>query len=81
MHGPINVKSFNNISEWQMGFNSAFKGLITRETQRIVCYQVQLVVKSHVVFLRHPYADTCILCSHTWHAIHISHWWFRRISL
>jgi hypothetical protein len=29
MHGPINVKSPNNISKWQMGFNSAFKGLIT----------------------------------------------------
>jgi hypothetical protein len=27
MHGPINVKYPNNISEWQMGFNSAFKGL------------------------------------------------------
>jgi hypothetical protein len=27
MHGPINVKSPNNISNWQMGFNSAFKGL------------------------------------------------------
>ena len=27
MHGPINVKSPNNISEWQMGFNSAFKVL------------------------------------------------------
>jgi hypothetical protein len=24
---PINVKSPNNISKWQMGFNSAFKGL------------------------------------------------------
>jgi len=30
MHVPINVKSPNNISEWQMGFNSAFKGLIPR---------------------------------------------------
>jgi hypothetical protein len=29
-HGPINVKSPNNISKWQMGFNSAFKGLIER---------------------------------------------------
>jgi hypothetical protein len=29
MHGPINVKSPNNTSSWQMGFNSAFKGLIT----------------------------------------------------
>jgi hypothetical protein len=28
MHGPINVKSPNSISKWQMGFNSAFKGLI-----------------------------------------------------
>jgi hypothetical protein len=27
MHVPINVKSPNNISEWQMEFNSAFKGL------------------------------------------------------
>jgi uncharacterized membrane protein YciS (DUF1049 family) len=29
MHGPINVKSPNNISKWQMGFNSAFKGLMS----------------------------------------------------
>jgi hypothetical protein len=28
MQAPINVKSPNNISKWQMGFNSAFKGLI-----------------------------------------------------
>jgi hypothetical protein len=27
MHVPINVKSPNNISEGQMGFNLAFKGL------------------------------------------------------
>jgi hypothetical protein len=27
MHGPINVKSPNNTNKWQMGFNSAFKGL------------------------------------------------------
>jgi hypothetical protein len=27
MHEPINVKSPNNISKWQIGFNSAFKGL------------------------------------------------------
>jgi hypothetical protein len=27
MHVPINVKSLNNTSKWQMGFNSAFKGL------------------------------------------------------
>jgi hypothetical protein len=28
MNLPINVKSHNNISKLQMGFNSAFKGLI-----------------------------------------------------
>jgi hypothetical protein len=28
MHVLINVKSPNNISKWQMGFNSTFKGLI-----------------------------------------------------
>jgi hypothetical protein len=28
MHGPINVKSPNNTSKWQIGFNSLFKGLI-----------------------------------------------------
>jgi hypothetical protein len=28
MHGPINVKSPNNIRKGQMGFNSAFKGLV-----------------------------------------------------
>jgi hypothetical protein len=27
MHGPINVKSPNIISKWQMGFNSVFKEL------------------------------------------------------
>jgi hypothetical protein len=27
MYGPINVKSPNNASKWQMGFSSAFKGL------------------------------------------------------
>jgi hypothetical protein len=29
MRGPINVKSPNNITNWQMRFNSAFKGLMT----------------------------------------------------
>jgi hypothetical protein len=31
MHGPINVKSSNNIIKWQIGFNSAFKGLNTTD--------------------------------------------------
>jgi hypothetical protein len=37
MYVPINVKSPNNTSKWQMGFNLAFKGLM-RETQvQITC--------------------------------------------
>jgi hypothetical protein len=31
MHLTINVKSPNNISKWQMEFNSAFKGLIRKQ--------------------------------------------------
>jgi hypothetical protein len=27
MHGSVNVKCPNNISKWQLEFNSAFKGL------------------------------------------------------
>jgi hypothetical protein len=27
MHGSMNVKFPNNTSKWQMGFDSAFKGL------------------------------------------------------
>jgi hypothetical protein len=33
MHGPIKVKSPNNIRKWQMGLNSAFKGLIVTVMQ------------------------------------------------
>jgi hypothetical protein len=36
MHVPINVKYPNNISEWQMGFNSAFKGLMYSAAQRVL---------------------------------------------
>ena len=38
MHGTINVKSPNNTSKWQMGFNSAFKGLKWRHvsTQGVI---------------------------------------------
>jgi hypothetical protein len=37
MHGPINVKSPNNITKWQMGFNSAFKGLISYSFLPTMC--------------------------------------------
>jgi hypothetical protein len=35
MHVLINVKSPNNISKWQMGFNSAFKGLRWKDGRRV----------------------------------------------
>jgi hypothetical protein len=38
MHGPINIKSPNNTSKWQMGFNSAFEGL--KYWRFIVCLEV-----------------------------------------
>jgi hypothetical protein len=34
MDGPMNVKSPNNTSKWQMGFNSAFKGLLRKREGR-----------------------------------------------
>jgi hypothetical protein len=37
MHGPINVKSPNNTSKWQMGFNLAFKGLMLYKKIIVVC--------------------------------------------
>jgi hypothetical protein len=41
MRGPINVKSPNNITNWQMRFNSAFKGLIMPANKQITSSQVQ----------------------------------------
>jgi hypothetical protein len=40
MHEPINVKSPNNTSKWQMGFNSAFKGLIPQYPRLLLWYSV-----------------------------------------
>jgi hypothetical protein len=38
MHGAINVKSPNNISKWQVGFNSAFKGLILTQLKKLTSF-------------------------------------------
>jgi hypothetical protein len=43
MHGPINVKSPNNTSKWQMGFNSAFKGL--KHPGSEAAYHMRLVLR------------------------------------
>jgi hypothetical protein len=37
MHGPINFKSPNNTSKWQMGFNSVFKGLMNFFPAAVMC--------------------------------------------
>jgi hypothetical protein len=44
MHGPINVKSPNNISKWQMGFNSAFKGLINLTRRKNTLGLIKIIV-------------------------------------
>jgi hypothetical protein len=53
MHGPINVKSPNNSSKWQMGFNSAFRGL---KLQPYVCHlhsaELTSIYQSHKTFTR-----------------------------
>jgi hypothetical protein len=51
MHGPINVKSPNNISKWQLGFNSAFKGLIYQAQLVNVVYQAGVLGGPHGFFV------------------------------
>jgi hypothetical protein len=46
MHGHINVKSPNNISKWQMEFNSAFKWLIFYHVTLLKCYAVAQLVEA-----------------------------------
>jgi hypothetical protein len=41
MHGPINVIFPNKTSKWQMGFNSAFKGLSFHRSLRSVTTAVE----------------------------------------
>jgi hypothetical protein len=43
MHGPINVKFPNNISKWQVEFNSAFKGLKKRKLFKVSIHEVSLL--------------------------------------
>jgi hypothetical protein len=71
MHVPIKVKSPNNISKWQMGFNSVFKGLTKT---KIINKYVLLVflfrahnrfTMSHYRFLGRGklYSGRCVLTS------------------
>jgi hypothetical protein len=47
MHVAINVKSPNNISKWQMGFNSAFKGLMHKIVNCIVLMYLAVFYSQH----------------------------------
>jgi hypothetical protein len=42
MHEPINVKSPNNTSKWQMEFNSAFKGLVSYDVPRHLDFIIRM---------------------------------------
>jgi hypothetical protein len=48
MHGPINVKSPNNIGKWQMEFNSAFKGLTTKSMGKKITRQEEYIQRSQM---------------------------------
>jgi hypothetical protein len=56
MHGPINVKSPNNTSKWQMGFNLALKGLI------LVSYLCVFVPPFLFVYIRNYPNECCKAC-------------------
>jgi hypothetical protein len=51
MHGPINVKS-PNTSKWQMGFNSAFKELISYNARITGTFPNELPLIQHVQEMR-----------------------------
>jgi fructose-1,6-bisphosphatase len=44
MHGPINVKSPNNIRKWQMGFNSAYKWLKEKNIEKQKEYNLRYLL-------------------------------------
>jgi hypothetical protein len=49
MHGPINVKSHNNTSKWQIEFNSAFKGLIYMGPCIVIIFKYRSPNKMHML--------------------------------
>ena len=47
MRGPINLKSPNSTSKWQMGFNSAFKGLTKKHKRQHVVLKILYSVQGN----------------------------------
>jgi hypothetical protein len=58
MNLPINVKSAHNISKWQMGFNSAFKGLTGKKTMNVAADQMLSLDITYSIFLFYKQALT-----------------------
>jgi hypothetical protein len=57
MRGPINVKPLNNITNWQMRFNSSFKGLNTANL--ILSYAAERARLDDETGLKELFADEC----------------------
>jgi hypothetical protein len=49
MHGPIKIRSPDNTSKWQMGFNSAFKGLNAELNP--ICHLLVLLGAHHILHI------------------------------
>jgi hypothetical protein len=58
MHGPIDVKSPNNTSKWQVGFNSAFKGLMLYDESPTIFKEFQYWAVSIIIFAYHAFTGT-----------------------
>jgi hypothetical protein len=54
MHEPIKVKSPNNSSKWQMGFNSAFKGFVRSLTFNRLLHDCLICL---VDYCQHAYSE------------------------
>jgi hypothetical protein len=53
MHVLIKVKSSNNINKWQVGFNSAFKGLTGSKSVKVSGVTHMLALNIEFVTLQH----------------------------
>ena len=63
MHGLVNVKSPNNISEWQMGFNSAFKGL--NHAEKKFCPTFISLPDNSILRTEWQFSEFMLLLAHT----------------
>jgi hypothetical protein len=72
MHGPINVKSPNNIAKWQMRFNSAFKGLTGRSKSYVPQFFSALLPDHIQNTVRGQKVLRCLLLNVLYSPVHFS---------